>query len=497
MLQISRSNIPSLMATLVAWTILASNTFATTYYFSPNGNDSADGKSPARAWKSLGKSASAGLVGGDELLLQRGGMWRETLTIPADGAAGHPIFVSAFGNGDRPCIDGGDPIDPSKFKATDFAGVFSTVVDHKVSAVWQDTGVPLNQAASLIEMRQKDGTFSCDAGQLFIHPGKGMEPGTGKTRYEIPARELGIEIGRSHIVLRSISIRHSARTDRGAITVWADHDLSDIEIHDCDVSYNCGRGAWFCGPATSSIRDVQITDNQILGNDGSGVLLTLADGGQISGNTFTGNCRVAIEPWQAGIRLWSGGIRNLAIRDNTIADERWNHDRDSATGIHCDETGEHMTISGNKIRNVDHAGIAVENTRGVIVEKNNVTNCNIGIFINRAGHDHIIRNNTVADCRSQGLAIQGWLAHGIDAQPEITVDGRLMTRNLFENNTSTGSRYGNLKATNGGEKIDPPLGNIFRNNDLGSERAGFIEWGDRTLDRYDQWPVPGGGSHGK
>jgi hypothetical protein len=71
-----------------------------------------------------------------------------------------------------------------------------------------------------------------------------------------------------------------------------------------------------------------------------------------------------------------------------------------------------------------------------------------------------------------------------------------MTKNLFENNTSTGSRYANLKATNGGETTDGPLGNTFRNNNLGPEHAGFIEWGNRTLDRYDQWPVPGGGPHG-
>ena len=401
---------------LVLWLHLCAPAFATSYYFSPDGHDTSDGRSPGHAWKSLRQVQSAGLKGGDEVLLRRGGVWREILTVPADGSAGNSIVIRAYGDGDPPCIDGGG---------------------------------------------------------------------------------VGIEISKSFISVRGISVRHSARTDRGAITVWADHNLSDIEISDCDISSNCGRGVWFCGPAASAIHNVTVQNNTFHGNDGSGISLTLADGGRISGNTFTQNCRRAIEPWQAGIRMWSSGVRNLTISDNSIIDQRWNHDRDSSMGIHCDETGDHITIASNKIRNVDHSGIAVENTRGVTVEKNIVIDCNIGIFINRAGHDHIIRGNTVVDSRSQGLAIQGWLAHGVDAQPEITVDGRLLTRNLFENNTSIGSRFGNLKATNGGEEVDAPFGNIFRNNDLGAEHAGFIEWGDRTLDRYDQWPVPGGGSHAK
>jgi len=482
---------------LVFLALLAANTSAAAYYFSPTGNDASDGKSPGHAWKNLGKASSAGLMPDDQLLLQRSGVWRETLTIPADGTLGHPIVVSAFGEGDRPCIDGADPIDSSKFKPADSPGVFVAPIDGKPSAVWKGTDAPLNEASSLNEMRRKPDTFSYDRNQLFIHPSNGIDPRLGKIQFEIPAREIDLEISKSHIAVQSISFRHAARTDRGAITVWAEHDLSDVQIQDCDISYNCGRGAWFCGPATSAIRDVLVKGNQFLGNDGSGISLTLADGGQIVGNTFNQNCRCAIEKWQAGIRVWSSGIRNLSISGNTITDERWNHDHDSAIGIHCDETGDHITIANNKIHNVDHAGIEVENTRGVTVEKNRIANCNIGIFINRAGHDHIIRNNTITDSRSQGLAIQGWLAHGVDAQPEIIVEGRLMTKNLFENNTSTGSRYGNLKATNGGEKTDPPLGNIFRNNDLGPERRGFIEWGDRTFDRYDQWPVPGGWSRGK
>jgi parallel beta-helix repeat protein len=472
-------------------------TWATTYYIAPDGNDLADGKSPDHPWQTLLRASAQSLAGGDELLLRRGGVWRETFTITSDGDPARPIIFSAYGQGERPCIDGGDPIDPSKFARTDSVSVFRAPVDFKLETVWDDVGPPLIEAKSRAEVSANEGDFFCDGAWLYIHPTAGRDPRSGQVHFEIPDREVCVDIRRSHIALRSIAICHAGRPDRGAVTAWADHDLAGIELRNCDISYNRGRGVWFCGPPTNSIHDVLIADNDFRENDASGVLLVLADGAQIRGNHFTGNCRLPIEPWQAAIRLWSGGIRNMLVSDNTVTDQRWGHTLDSSMGIHCDETGDRVTIRGNLIRDADQSGIEVENTRGVTVEKNIVIDCNIGILINRAGHDHIIRANTIVDSRAQAISLQGWLAHGVDAGPEITVDGRLLTHNLIENNLTIGSRLGELKAINGGQRIDGPLGNIFRENDFGPERPGFIEWGDRMLDRYAQWPIPGGASHDK
>jgi hypothetical protein len=466
---------------------------ATTFYVAPDGNDSADGRSAANPWRTLARAAS-GLVAGDEMLLQRNGVWHESLTLKADGEPRRPILIGAYGVGARPCIDGGDIIKPSTFGASGAAGSFLAPVNQKVQTVWENGDPPMAAAVSMQDVAQHPGSFWCDGKWLYLHPIANADPHLARDRFEIPGRDFCVEISKSYIALRSLAICHAARVDRGAVTVWADHNLAGIELSDCDISCNCGRGVWFDGPATNSIHDVLIAGNTFRDNDGSGALLILADGGQIRGNTFTGNCRREIEPWQAAIRLWSGGIVNLVIRDNTISDQRGGHGHDSAMGIHCDETGEHVSIVGNVIRNVDHAGIEVENTKGVVVEKNLVMDCNIGILLNRAGHDETISRNRILDSRSQGISMQGWFAHGVDAQPEITVDGRLFTRNLIQYNSATGSRWGNLKAVGGAERVDGALGNVFRGNDFGPERPGFIEWGEKKLDRYDQWPVVGGAS---
>jgi parallel beta-helix repeat protein len=475
---------------LALWIIAggAATARATVYYVAPDGKDLADGRSPDHPWQTLQRVSAAILKGGDEVLLQRAGVWRETFNVTSDGDPDHPVVIAAYGRGDRPCIDAGDPVDPAKFSAAD-DGLFRAQVDRTVETVWQDLGKPLTRAASRAQAAAAEGTFFCDGVWLYVHPAKEADPRSGQIHYEIPARDLCVESDRNHIALRSIAVCHAGRSDRGAITVWAADDLDGIELRDCDISFNRGRGVWLCGPPGNSIRDVRIDGNDFRGNDGSGASLVLADGAEIRGNRFTQNCRREIEPWQAAIRVWSSGIRNLLIEGNVIADQRWRHDHDSSMGIHCDETGQGVTIRGNVIRDVDHAGIEVENTRGVVVEQNDIHNCNIGIFINRAGHDHIVRNNKITDSRSQGIAVQGWSAHGIDAQPEIVVGGHLMTRNLIENNLCAHSRYGELKCTGGGEFVDGPLGNIYRGNDFGPQRPGFIEWGDRALDRYDQWPL--------
>src|SRR5208282_510251 len=103
---------------------------------------------------------------------------------------------------------------------------------------------------------------------------------------------------------------------------------------------------------------------------------------------------------------------------NIIRDQLWHHPDDSSMGIHCDETGPHVIIRGNTISHLDHAGIEIENTRGVIAELNLISDCNNGIFLDRAAHDHIVRRNKIVGSRSYALLMLGWRAHGVNAGAE-------------------------------------------------------------------------------
>ncbi len=98
-----------------------------TYYLSPTGSDTADGLTPATAWRTLAAANAVALGPGDGVRLQGGATFAGTLTIgPADaGTAAAPVTVSSFGTG-RATISSGlaDGID-----VTDTSGVAISNLD--------------------------------------------------------------------------------------------------------------------------------------------------------------------------------------------------------------------------------------------------------------------------------------------------------------------------------------------------------------------------------
>lgn len=82
---------------------------AANYYLASNGNDSNDGLSPAKAWRSIDKlnSFHTKLLPGDSILFRRGDSFSGEISFNISGANGNPIVFSAFGQGKNPIITGG------------------------------------------------------------------------------------------------------------------------------------------------------------------------------------------------------------------------------------------------------------------------------------------------------------------------------------------------------------------------------------------------------
>jgi hypothetical protein len=79
-----------------------------TYYVdSRAGNDTRSGRSPAEAWRSLGRAASVRLHGGDRLLLRRGSSWQSELDLASSGTASHAVTIGSYGSGPPPLIHRG------------------------------------------------------------------------------------------------------------------------------------------------------------------------------------------------------------------------------------------------------------------------------------------------------------------------------------------------------------------------------------------------------
>lgn len=74
----------------------------TSYYVSPNGDDTHDGLSPATAWKTVDKAAATTFAPGDSLLLEGGATFTTCVTFSGtlvQSTAQAPFTLSSYGNG--------------------------------------------------------------------------------------------------------------------------------------------------------------------------------------------------------------------------------------------------------------------------------------------------------------------------------------------------------------------------------------------------------------
>lgn len=77
-----------------------------TYYISPEGNDSFDGLSTSKAWKSIDKVNTANFQPGDRILFKSGGTWEGNLAPKGSGDLTAVITIDQYGSGNKPIIKG-------------------------------------------------------------------------------------------------------------------------------------------------------------------------------------------------------------------------------------------------------------------------------------------------------------------------------------------------------------------------------------------------------
>lgn len=97
----------ALVAALLTPVSSAAATEPVTYYVSADGNDAADGTSESTPLQTMGKVNSLTLSAGDRVLFRSGDSWTGKLQISGSGAPGAPISFGAYGEGDRPHLEGG------------------------------------------------------------------------------------------------------------------------------------------------------------------------------------------------------------------------------------------------------------------------------------------------------------------------------------------------------------------------------------------------------
>lgn len=91
---------------VLSWALVLSALMATSTevrYLSADGDDSSDGRTAERAWRTLAR-LNAGLPAGGEARLRRGDVFFGGLDVKGGTSEGHPTVIAAYGKGPRPEI---------------------------------------------------------------------------------------------------------------------------------------------------------------------------------------------------------------------------------------------------------------------------------------------------------------------------------------------------------------------------------------------------------
>jgi hypothetical protein len=163
------------------------------YVDSVTGDDANTGKSKSQAFQTLA-AVSAVIAAGDKIGLARGSHWREQLTVSVNN-----VSLVAYGNGDRPIIDGSELMTGwSKTSGRTYVYQITCTPLWATSNdlnVWED-GTFLVRAASVASCDSTPGSYYPSAATgtitLYVHAtGDGDPASNGKT-YEYSHRQRSI-----------------------------------------------------------------------------------------------------------------------------------------------------------------------------------------------------------------------------------------------------------------------------------------------------------------
>ena len=351
----------TIILTITISLVVIVNANATNYYVSNSGDDSANGTSPATAWKTFVNINSTTFNPGDSILFERGGLFRiedydnsnagygGMIYMTESGSKNNHITFSSFGSGNKPkiygsvassvyehysgniykCLKnfprnpaelptwGGTVYDASIFFKTDNGTIWGDtnlmnidLLDANYEWTWQNDTVYFYYNGSIedidsIEVTQQNAIFQLD-GEYYTIDGLELmyflTNSVGSSVYP--------EVTKNGMIVRNCEIAYSA-TREGGVGYGVDLHFSDMLIENNVVHDNGRRNLSFNIAQTSgscTMRDVIIQDNYI----------------------YNGFHTVGIDIGSRGV---NHQVRNITIRRNKIFNNPYETDTRYGRGL--------------------------------------------------------------------------------------------------------------------------------------------------------------------
>ncbi len=350
---------------------------------SEGGNDDADGRSEKSAWKTLARVNRAALSPGDAVLLRCGSMWREQLTLSSGGLPGRPITYGAYGEGDRPVVNGSDLIESW---APLGENIWTATVNLPPEVVYF-RGERGMRRPSIAEVNAEN-RWCWISNALYVYS---VEPPSG---VEIPGRSYCIMSGWKHdvnwIVLRDLECRQPDRY--GIFNNYGGDDwlIENVVVHHIGgVEYD--RAGIMVQGNRTIVRNSTVYQSAANGID----VYSNSSGNLCSGAVVEQNILYDCVHSHIDIQ----GAVDAVVRRNTITMREIST---QSMGIFCGDTGDnvitlHPEISSNLVYNLTGNGIQLDgNTRDADVFQNTISTCSVySFYVNNGSNPAALRNNIV------------------------------------------------------------------------------------------------------
>ena len=216
---------------------------ATYYVDATSGRDTNTGLSQTTAWKTIAKVNASRFNPGDQILLKRGGIWRETLLAPSSGAPGNPILFGAYGSGNKPTIMGSDALTLWKNIG---GNVWNATVITEPQVVWFN-GTAGTKKTSRSELAIW-GDWYWSSGMVSVYSA------AIPTNVEVAVRtNSATSNSRAYLTFENLSFVNGGNGGGTGGTLVIGSNSSNVQVNSCDFSqaYTCHIGIW--GNASGNI----------------------------------------------------------------------------------------------------------------------------------------------------------------------------------------------------------------------------------------------------
>jgi len=292
-----------------------------TYYISPDGDDSNDGKSPETAWKTTNalNTNSWAFMAGDTVLFERGGIYRTSSAIFVKSGMNY----GAYGEGDKPVLYGSakNYAQPGLWKPSNKKNVWKMDFSlEDVGIIVFDHGKDVGTKKTGLMTLTKNGDFyhNTEDRVLYLYYDKGR-PNKEYRDIEIGVKRaiFSLTSGVSNVMIDNICMKYA-----GTFGVQCIGDNNGITVQNCEIGWIGGStlsGTSRYGNAVQfwdSCKDANITNNWIYQIYDTGITFQGSVGSIYDNIRFSDNL---IEYTAYALEFFIQGEEYISKKDGSIS----------------------------------------------------------------------------------------------------------------------------------------------------------------------------------